>query len=111
MIWGQLLGQFVRWALMALIAPFVTRGIVSQEVLDQVLGEGTQQIVAGLMMVLLFAWSSWRKVVAHIKVKIASKLPSDVPIETVNAQTALVPVSEKIAEALVPEKGKVHGED
>ena len=98
-IWSVLLGQLVRWLLLLIIAPFVTRGIVSQQVLDQVLNEGTQHIVAIIIAALLFGWSAWRKIIAHLKIKIAGTFPADTPDAVLSAEVNAIPTTTKIAEA------------
>ena len=87
-----------------MLAPFITRGIVSQDVMDQVLSEGVQQIVAIILAGFLFGWSFWRKIIAQLKIKIASKLPEDTSNAVISAEVDAMPTSEKIAVAFAPDK-------
>ena len=98
-VWGSLIAAVVRWALLILLAPLVTRGIVPQNVADSVLNEGTMQIVAALASLAVLAWSCRDKIVDWIGIKKALHAPASTPVEQIKSEVAAMPMTEKVSVA------------
>jgi hypothetical protein len=96
MVWKLALSAIVQWLLMLIFAPLVRRGIIPQELLDRLLDEGTQQVVAGLIALGVLAWQLRVHIIAVAKVVIAAAKPEETPVREVDRTARQLSFREKL---------------
>ena len=107
-VWMAFLGSIVRWALTAIFGGLVVKGIIDEETLKGLTGEGAAQITAGILGLLIpLGWSFWQKIQAKVKVLVALKTPTSGTTETVEKRTGEIPMTDKMKAAMGDRKDLV----
>ena len=83
--WAEFVTLLVRRALLIVLAPFVSHGIVDQALLDRLLFDGSTRIVAVLAVCGLVIWSMRSKVWNIVLLHLAHQAPPGAPITEVHS--------------------------
>lgn len=75
-VWiAELLGALIRWLLMLLLVPLVSRSLITQDIADTILANGVPQILAWIAVLIPLALSWWSKYKARKLKLLALKMP------------------------------------
>lgn len=75
-IWiAELLGALVRWLLMLMLVPLVSRSLITQDIADTILANGVPQILAWVAVLVPLALSWWSKYKARKLKLLALAMP------------------------------------
>lgn len=99
-VWTNILAGLIRHALGIVGAWLVTKSYIDQQVHDDLLSKGTEQIVGLLLAGFAVAWSSRAKLYEWVKLKVARDAAPNASLAQISATTDALPVSEKMSIAV-----------
>jgi hypothetical protein len=101
-MYKQILGTFVRWALTAVSAWLISKGIISQEQSDAWMTELVIGIVGATVPLL---WALWNRVSHRVGFLTALQLPAGSTPQDVQEVTKDLSATDKVAKALTTQEG------
>jgi hypothetical protein len=96
-VWAGILGSFIRVALTFIGSRLLAKGLISQELLDRLLTEGTAQILGYALVGVAILWSLRNKIIGFVKMRVALLSPPKTSAAEVDTAVSEIPLTEKIA--------------
>lgn len=96
-VWiAELLGALIRWLLMLLLVPLVSRSLITQDIADTILANGVPQILAWVAVLIPLALSWWQKYKARKLKLLALAMPPGTDEKELTAKSKQISGSSSI---------------